>query len=173
MKRKEQWTNFIFAAAVLVSMTVFFVLIHPIPIMDEDDVIYSVLIRKAIPIPGSWNPSRLMPEVLASFCGNAAAILTRFGFGHFIHCQVAVAGTLLSLFITAYVCAFRRLLCRKLGLGRFQSCCLAVLFLELHFLVYVVAPEGNKHMFHSYNECCMFFYTIPALFPSRPCSAGL
>ena len=164
MKRKEQWTYFIFAAAVLVSMTVFFVLIHPIPIMDEDDVIYSVLIRKAIPIPGSWNPSRLMPEVLASFCGNAAAVLTRFGFGHFIHCQVAVAGTLLSLFITAYVCAFRRLLCRKLGLGRFQSCCLAVLFLELHFLVYVVAPEGNKHMFHSYNECCMFFYTIPALF---------
>ncbi len=164
MKRKEQWTNFIFAAAVLVSMMVFFIMFHPIPIMDEDDVIYSVLIRKAIPIPGGWNPSRLMPEVLASFCGNAAAILTRFGFGHFIHCQVAVAGTLLSLFITAYVCAFRRLLCRKLGLGGFMSCCLAVLFLELHFLVYVVAPEGNLHMFHSYNECCMFFYTIPALF---------
>lgn len=153
-----------FAAGVLVSMMVFFIVLHPIPIMDEDDVIYSVLIRKAIPIPGGWNPSRLMPEVLASFCGHTAAILTRLGFGHFIHCQVAVAGTLLSLFITAYVCAFRRLLCRKLGLGRFVSCCLAGLFLELHFLVYVVAPEGNKHMFHSYNECCMFFYTIPALF---------
>ena len=164
MKRREQWTNFIFAAAVLVSMMVFFIMLHPIPIMDEDDVIYSVLIRKAIPIPGSWNPSRLMPEVLASFCGNAAAILTRFGFGHFIHCQVAVAGTLLSLFITGYVCAFRRLLSKKLGLGRFVSCCLAVLFLELHFLVYVVAQEGNLHMFHSYNECCMFFYTIPAVF---------
>ena len=164
MKRQERWTNFIFAAAVMVSMMVFFIVLHPIPIMDEDDVIYSVLIRKAIPIPGGWNPSRLMPEVLASFCGNAAAILTRLNFGHFIHCQVAVAGTLLSLFITAYVCAFRRLLCRKLGLGLLQSCCHAVFFLELHFLVYVVAPEGNKHMFHSYNECCMFFYTIPALF---------
>ena len=164
MKRQERWTNFMFAAGVLVSMMVFFIVLHPIPIMDEDDVIYSVLIRKAIPIPGGWNPSRLMPEVLASFCGHTAAILTRLGFGHFIHCQVAVAGTLLSLFITAYVCAFRRLLCRKLGLGRFVSCCLAGLFLELHFLVYVVAPEGNKHMFHSYNECCMFFYTIPALF---------
>ena len=141
MKKKEQWTNFIFAAAVLASMMVFFIMLHPIPIMDEDDVIYSVLIRKAIPIPGGWNPSRLMPEVLASFCGNAAAILTRFGFGHFIHCQVAVAGTLLSLFITGYVCAFRRLLSKKLGLGRFVSCCLAVLFLELHFLVYVVTQE--------------------------------
>lgn len=164
MKRQEQWTNFIFAAAVLVSMMVFFIMLHPIPIMDEDDVIYTVLVRKAIPIPGGWNPSRLMPEALASLCGHTAAILTRLGFGHFIHCQVAVAGTLLSLFITAYVCAFRRLLCRKLGLGPFLSCCLAVLFLELHFLVYVVGPEGNLHMFHSYNECCMFFYTIPALF---------
>ena len=146
------------------SMMVFFIVLHPIPIMDEDDVIYSVLVRKAIPIPGGWNPSRMMPEVLASFCGHTAAILTRFGFGHFIHCQVAVAGTLLSLFITIYVCAFRRLLCRKLGLDRFVSCCLAILFLELHFLVYVTEPEGNMHMFHSYNECCMFFYTIPALF---------
>ena len=100
MKKREQWTNFIFAAAILVSMMVFFIMLHPIPIMDEDDVIYTVLIRKAIPIPGGWNPSRLMPEVLASFCGNAAAVLTRFGFGHFIHCQVAVAGTLRSLFIT-------------------------------------------------------------------------
>ena len=164
MKRQERWTNFIFAAAVLVSMMVFFIMLHPIPIMDEDDVIYTVLVRKAIPIPGGWNPSRLMPEALASLCGHTAAILTRLGFGHFIHCQVAVAGTLLSLFITAYVCAFRRLLCRKLGLGPFLSCCLAVLFLELHFLVYVTEPEGNLHMFHSYNECCMFFYTIPALF---------
>ena len=148
----------------MVSMMVFFIVLHPIPIMDEDDVIYSVLVRKAIPILGGWNPSRMMPEVLASFCGHTAAILTRFGFGHFIHCQVAVAGTLLSLFITIYVCAFRRLLCRKLGLDRFVSCCLAILFLELHFLVYVTEPEGNMHMFHSYNECCMFFYTIPALF---------
>ena len=81
-----------FAAGVLVSMMVFFIVLHPISIMDEDDVIYSVLIRKAIPIPGGWNPSRLMPEVLASFCGHTAAILTRLGLGHFIHCQVAFAG---------------------------------------------------------------------------------
>ena len=40
MKKKEQWTNFIFAAAVLASMMVFFIMLHPIPIMDEDDVIY-------------------------------------------------------------------------------------------------------------------------------------
>ena len=52
MKKKEQWTNIIFAAAVLDSMMVIFIMLHPIPIMDEDDVIYSVLIRKAIPIPG-------------------------------------------------------------------------------------------------------------------------
>ena len=164
MKKREQWTNLIFTAAVLIFLMFFFITLHPIPIMDEDDVIYTVMIRKAIPIPGSWNPSRLMPELLSPLCGMLSAILTRLGMGHFIHCQVAVAGTMLSLFITSYVYAFRRLLSRKFRLGPFESCGLAVLFLELHFLIFIVSKENNLHLFHSYNECCMFFYTFPALF---------
>ncbi len=164
MKRKERWTEFLFAAAVLAGMMVFFILLHPIPIMDEDDVIYTVLVRKAIPIPGAWNPSRMMPEVLASFSGHTAAILTRFGLGSFIRCQVAVVGTVLSLFITWYVLTFQQLLRRRFRMGLFVSCCLAALFLELHFLVFCVAPEGNLHLFHTYDECCVFFYTIPAVF---------
>ena len=163
MERKNKWINVLFAFVVLLGMMLFFVLLHPIPIMDEDDVIYTVLIRKPIPIPGSWNPSRVLPEVLATLCGQTAALLTRFGFGTFIHCQVFVTGTLLSLFITAYVCSFRSLLIHRIHLGEPAAIFLAILFLELHFLVYRVAPTGNLHMFHTYDECCVFFYTIPAL----------
>ena len=53
----------VFCLTVFFSMLVFFAVLHPIPIMDEDDVLYTVLSRPAIPIPGYWNPSRMMPEV--------------------------------------------------------------------------------------------------------------
>ena len=62
--------------AVFAAMLVFFTVLHPIPIMDEDDVIYTVLVRKAIPLPGSWNPSRMMPEVLMSLVGNLSGLAT-------------------------------------------------------------------------------------------------
>ena len=68
--KKGKWVAPVLCVAVFAAMLVFFTVLHPIPIMDEDDVIYTVLVRKAIPLPGSWNPSRMMPEVLMSLCGN-------------------------------------------------------------------------------------------------------
>ena len=88
---------FVFAA-----MLLFFTVLHPIPIMDEDDVIYTVLSRKAIPIPGAWNPSRMMPEILSCVCGNLAGVFAALGFGSFIDCQVFVLGMMLSAFIAVY-----------------------------------------------------------------------
>lgn len=60
MKRntdRNRRINLLLCLAVFAAMSVFFIVLHPIPIMDEDDVIYTVLSRKAIPIPGAWNPS--------------------------------------------------------------------------------------------------------------------
>ena len=155
--------NIFFNIAVFSAMFVFFAVLHPTPIMDEDDVIYTVIVRKAIPLPGSWNPARMMPEVLTSFCGNLAALWTVFGGGRFIDCQVAVYGLVFSLFITAYVWGFFRLLEKRFSCGRFQTVCLSVLFLMLHFLVFRIKNSQNTFMFHTYDACCVFYYTVPAL----------
>ncbi len=152
-----------FCIAVFFAMLVFFTVLHPIPIMDEDDVIYTVIVRKAIPLPGAWNPSRMMPEVLTSFCGNIAALCTAVGVGRFIDCQVAVYGIILSLFITAYVWGFFRLLVNRFSCSRFQALCLSVLFLMLHFLIFRIENSRNSFMFHTYDACCVFYYTVPAL----------
>ncbi|MBR4473009.1 MAG: hypothetical protein IKS55_05180 [Oscillospiraceae bacterium] len=161
--RRSRRINLFFCLAVFAAMSVFFIVLHPIPIMDEDDVIYSVLSRKAIPIPGGWNPSRMMPELLCSLCGNLAGLCTALKLGRFISCQVAVVGLVFSLFIMVYVYSLKRLLEKRFQAGSFVSVCLSVLFLLLHFLIFRSAPARNLYLFHTYDECCVFFYTLPAL----------
>ena len=163
LSKRKTFEIFAFCIAVFSAMLVFFAVLHPIPIMDEDDVIYTVIVRKAIPIPGSWNPSRMMPEVLTSLCGNLAALCTVLGFGRFIDCQVVVYGVFFSLFITAYVWAFFQLLEKRFLSSRFQAVCLSILFLMLHFLVFRTETSRNNYMFHTYDACCVFYYTVPAL----------
>ena len=160
---RKKWETALFCIAVFLVMLVFFTVLHPIPIMDEDDVIYSVMVRKAIPLPGKWNPSRMMPEVLSALCGHFAALCTAIGLGRFIDCQVTVLAVMLSGFITVYVYVFFCLLEVRFHIGRFQAFCLSVLFLLLHFLIFRTEESGNKHMFHTYDECCVFYYTISAL----------
>lgn len=161
--KRKTFEIIIFCIAVFAAMLVFFTVLHPIPLMDEDDVIYTVIVRKAIPIPGSWNPSRMMPEVLTSLCGNLAALCSAFGFGRFIDCQVVIYGVFLSLFITAYVWAFLHLLEKRFCCRRFQAICLSILFLMLHFLVFRTEDSRNSFMFHTYDACCVFYYTVPAM----------
>lgn len=153
----------VFCLTVFFSMLVFFAVLHPIPIMDEDDVLYTVLSRPAIPIPGYWNPSRMMPEVLMPLCGNLAALCARLGFGSFIDCQVFLLAAMLSGFITAYVYAFRRLLELRFHTESFTAVCLSGLFLLLHFLIFRTDYSRNLYMFYSYDACCVFYYTMPAL----------
>lgn len=166
MKRntdRNRLINLLLCLAVFAAMSVFFIVLHPIPIMDEDDVIYTVLSRKAIPIPGAWNPSRMMPELLSSLCGNLAGLCAALHFGRFIDCQIAVLGLMLSAFITVYVFSLKRLLETRFHLGQFSAVCLALLFLLLHFLIFRSDYSRNLHMFHTYDQCCVFFYTMPAL----------
>ncbi len=161
--KRQKWEEVLFCVAVFAAMLVFFTVLHPIPIMDEDDVIYTVLVRKAIPLPGSWNPSRMMPEVLMSLVGNLSGLSTALGFGRFIDCQVFILAAFFSAFITAYVYALFRLLEKRFACGRFQALCLSVFFLELHFLIFRTELTRNNFMFHTYDACCVFYYTVPAL----------
>ena len=156
------WTA-VFLALVFLSMLLFFTVLHPVPIMDGDDMVLIVRPRPAIPIPNSWNPSRVLPETLMPLCGLFAGLAAALGLGSFIDCQIVSLASILALFITLYAACFLRLLRRRFAQGRFASFCLTALFLLLHFAVFRSEKEGNLHLFHSYDACCVFFYTIPAL----------
>ena len=164
LRRRATAERWLFALAVFLVMAAFFTLLHPVPIMDGDDVIYTVVSRKAVPRPGAWNPTRMMPELLMGLCGNLAGLAAAAGLGSFIDCQVAVLAVMLSAFIAGYAAAFRRLLEKRLGMGRFSAVGLTLLFLLMHFLIFRTQESGNLYMFFSYDACCVFYYTISALF---------
>ena len=161
--KRERLAAAAFCLLVFLCLLLFFTLLHPIPVMDGDDMVYIIKPRPAIPIPSSWNPARVLPETLMPLCGNLAGLLASLDLGSFIDCQVFVLAAMLSAFITLYVWALRRLLLRRFALPRPAADGLAVLFLLLHFLVFRSEKAGNLHLFHTYDACCVFFYTIPAL----------
>ena len=158
----EKQRAVLFAILMFGFMLLFFTVLHPIPIMDGDDISYTVLVRKAIPVPGAWNPARVLPEVMITLCSMLSALLTRLGAGTFIHCQVFVYAVIFSLFITAYFAAFRALLTAN-GIPDFTADGVMLFFVMLHFLIFRTKATQNLYMFHAYNACCVFYYTVPAL----------
>jgi len=153
----------LFVPAVFLFMLFYFTVLHPIPIMDGDDMVYIMHFRPAIPIPFSWNPSRVLPEVLMPLCGNLAGIMAAAGIGSFMNCQVFSLALFLSFFIAFYVGCCVNLMEKRMGLGRFPAVCLSILFLMLHFTIFRTQDSYNLHLFKSYDACCIFFYTIPTL----------
>lgn len=161
-----EFKSIIVFTCIFLSLLLFFTKFHPIPIMDEDDVIYSVLVRKPIPVPGGWNPARILPEVLMGFCGHLSAISASLGISTFIKCQVFILGLILSCFITMYVFSLYRLLHTRFAASKSRALYISLLFLLFHFLVFRIDNSKNLHMFSSYDACCVCYYTIPAILNS-------
>ena len=149
--------------AVFVCVFVFFYCMHPLVILDSDDWKYVSFARPAVPSPTFWNPSRILPELLMPLCGSMALVLFRIGALGYIESQMLVFAICAAAFITAYTAMFSRLLNRRFGLHKAQSALFAGLFLILHFLIFRTADSGNLHLFWSYDVCCFFYYTIPAV----------
>ena len=161
--RKQNISSALFCIAVFVCMFVFFFCCHPIVVLDADDWQYLSYVRPAVPYTGFWNPSRILPEILMPFCGTVALAVFRIFPVGYIEAQTAVFGFTLAAFITAYVYAFVRLMETKFRLSRQTAFLFGALFLSLHFLIFRTEASGNLYMFSSYDACCYFYYTIPAL----------
>lgn len=147
-------------AVVFAAMISFFTLFYPVTAVDADDLNYIVNTRPAIPLPNAWNPGRVLPEVLMPICGNLAGFLAALGLGSFFNCQVFSLALILSAFICLYIFSFTVFMEKKFEAPRFRSLMYALLFLLMHFFVFRTQKAGNFYMFHAYDACCYFFYTI-------------
>ncbi len=146
---------------VLLSMLLFFERAHPLVVLDADDWTYISQSRVALPAARFWNPARILPELLMPYASGLGVLLFRpLGY---IPSITAMNGLVLSLFITAYVYAFFRLLTDRLGLGPIRSAGLALLFLLLHFTIFRTRPDQNGYLFWAKDLTCVYYYVIPAL----------
>lgn len=153
----------LFILIVMAFFTVFFTVLHPVPIMDGDDMIYILQSRAAIPYPGAWNPAKVLPEVLMPLCGNLSGMMAALGLGSFMSCQVFVLALMFSAFIGFYTYCFMRVLEKRMGADRFTAIALSVLFLLFHFLALRTGKTDNQYLFFTFDANCVFNYVIPVL----------
>ena len=108
--RARRWPVELFCAGLFLLLFLFFDAAHPLALLDLDDWAYFSYARTAIPSPSFWNPSRILPELLMPLCGSAAGLLNSLFFHDYAAAQVFAVAVTYSLFITAYLAAFLRLM---------------------------------------------------------------
>lgn len=155
---------FLSAIVFLVSI-LFFTKISPIFPYDTDDFIHSSSTRKAYPLHGIWNPSRVLPETLMPAVGFLAGLIFYPITKNYIASMTLTNALTISIFIVIYISCFYKLL-SKFSNNSFSRFWVSLIFLALHFIVFAKNPEGNSHAFTVADQTVLYFYTIPSLLGS-------
>lgn len=146
-----------------VFLFVFFTLVQPLVVFDGDDWEYLAMTRSPIPLPGHWNPTRVLPETFTPVIGYIAAYVVTPILGDYLFSITVTSSFFISALATMLCGMFIRFCMRRLCLNTVQSCLFAVLFLAFHFSFFKSRPVNNEYLLGSANFCCYMFYVIPNL----------
>ena len=144
-------------------MFAWFTNIHPLTVFDGDDWTYISYVRKAVPTLSEWNPARIFPEIFMPFCGSIAAHVVAPLLGDYVLSFTVVSAAVVSALITFYIYCLGVLVKRLFDLSDFACGCTELLFLILHFMVFVHDRQNNEYLFYCHNLTCYYYYLIPAL----------
>lgn len=152
-----------FYLLVFVFFWFFFTELHPLVIYDTDDWLFFAAVRKGYPQWSVFNPTRVLPEVMASFFGNLAGYVI-YPFTHDLMKAATISfGMAASLFIVFYTFTFNILIRKRMELSVIQTLFISVIFLLTHFIVFRSGVTGNLHLFYCGDVTVLFFYNIPIM----------
>ena len=161
-------TKKFYLAYLIIVFSIFltiFIKIRPLVIYDLDDWNFCSLDRYAVPLFKNWNPCRILPENLMSWCSVLGVFLIMPFTNDFITSLVIIYGITIAIFITVYIHNFCNFLIEKLQMSLFSVITTSLIFIIFHYLVFQKDSDGNKlqHMFLCRDVTCYFFYAIPNL----------
>ncbi len=166
-KYKEKIIYTIYFLLIFGFLLVVFLKVQPLVLFNSDDWLYASYDRLAVPLWKEWNPCRILPETLMSWCTYVSAYVLMPVFHlSFIDATITGYGILYSLFILLYFVLFVRFLKKKFNLSLFSLTAVSLLFFILHFMIFLRYISGdikNQHMFMGMNTACYFYYAIPNL----------
>lgn len=155
----------LFWLTVFLLMFVFLYNIHPLVIFDTDDWCYLTEPREAIPIPLSWNPTRVFPEVIMPFASAIASyIVMPLAGGGYLEAITWTNAFLASIFIATYITCFAYFLKKCFGLQVSAALMLGCIFFLMHFLALRGLNSDNPYLFWSVNVTSFYFYVLPNIF---------
>lgn len=159
-KKSSRVAIVILGLGLFIMCLVFFWQVHPLIIFDTDDWCHLSLCRKAVPLFGVWNPTRVLPQELMPLCNSIAAWVLRPITNDYLDAITLMNALIAAIFITIYMLLFANMLLKRLHTCTAQAVMLTVLFFILHFLVFRVSDSGNSHMFYSFNVTSFYYYTL-------------
>ena len=135
-------------------LLLFFLTIRPLDIFDTDDWLYAEEARHPWPIWKAYEPTRLVPQVMLSFCTSLARYIIFPICGNItISLRVAYA-----VFVSAVLVCYFIGLDKELEVGTNHDILVSVIIFLLHFTIY-----KTSHVFASTSVTNIFFYTLPAI----------
>ncbi len=151
----------VFQVAAFVFLLLFFTYINPLTIYDTDDWLYIYQKRLPIPMLYVWNPIRVFPEFFMPCVSYFAAYIIKPLVGDYFFSLTLAHALFGSLIITVYFSEFVLLLYKTGRASQKRSIWLGVLFIGLHFILFINNGSNNYFLLHAVNVTCFYFYTLP------------
>ena len=136
---------------------VFFTQVKPIIFLDIDDWEYMVYSRLAVPLWGDWNPSRILPELLMSFCTNIGVFIINPFLNDYVGSISQSYGIFVSVFITVYIYRLMHLIKEKFNISDFLAVGISILFFLFHFWAWRYSRYNNDYFFRTHDATCYFY----------------
>lgn len=166
IKTKPGIINILSLLFVFAGIFIFFQGAHPVVPWDGDDWgTLNSYSRHAFPSWGTWNPSRIFPEVFGPITGYFAAYVVYPLQGDYVQSISLCISLLLATATTVFfytLCRVFFTLSKKEGISIFTG----LLVMVLYFLIFKSKADNNFYMLWSYNLCTVFYYVLPNLINS-------
>lgn len=162
LRSNGKWKRVAFYAAIFVGLMLFFVCAHPLYIFDTDDWTYISEPRVAIPEWFSWNPTRILPEILMPFAAQVGLNCIEPLLHDYIQSLAIAFAIVLSAAIVLYLLGMDYLLQKSYKM-KHERYIVLLMMLLWHFLPFCQDGTKCQHMFYADNVTCVFYYTISGL----------
>ena len=156
MKKK----NVIFALVIFILLAIFFIVIHPVAILDTDDWTNIHQRRLPIPVIGAWNPIKVFPEIFMSVVSYAGAYIIYPILGRYCFSLSVSNGLFICFILTVYFYEFYLLISEKYDLAPVKNILMTILFICLHFIIVAHPGTDNIFLFYSLDLTCIYHYTL-------------
>ncbi len=151
------------AIGVFLFICVFFSYIHPLAIFDQDDWHYLANYHRPFPLWGSWNPGRVMPEIIMPIAGYIAAYFVTPFNGDYVNAVTLTSSIIMGAAVLGYYLVFNKLIGHIFRFKPVMTVLLSLFFLLAHFGLLRSQDTGNVYLLFGLDLTCYFFYVLPFL----------
>lgn len=153
----------IYIALVFMSMTYFYVHMHPDYMSNIDDWTYISYLRQAWPMKGEWNPGKVFPETVGGLIGNIAGIVIYPIIGDYVKSISGVYGIAYAFMVAIYVYCFGKTIRVLFDLRLSELIFTSFVFFFFHFQLTKTSVHNNNYLFKTGGITMGIFYFIPIL----------